>query len=267
MTARPGERKGNELWLRCPHCGDSSKSPDKAHYSVNSEGKFHCLRCKAGGRLPLRDYLAFVYQDNADLIPDVDTLVDWEEVLDDIQPGSAYPRGSALDRYHITTPHHRWDVFLSRNVKGEILGLCLSDLENHKRMVIGKVLLGWQGDTLLSSPTSPLRLVEGPYDVLSERDVCTFGLPARSHLKALRGHTIVLCPDGDVWPDHAKRSTILRLLNNEHAEILGVEFLPDGMDPDEVPYDKRKFINKKDIKHSWLTNQRLRRLIAETQSW
>lgn len=261
MTGRPGERTGNELWLRCPHCGDSAKSPNKAHYSVNNEGLYHCLRCGAGGRLHLRDYLAFVWQDHSDFItPEVLTgpETDWEDILDELVPGPGYPRRSALDRFHVNTPGHLYDAFLSRNTRGDITGLCLADLEHKAKIVVGIKSLGWTGEQLTSSEANPLRLVEGPYDVLSDRDICTYGLPSKNQLKRLKGHYIILCPDGDVWPDPGKRKAMLNLLTVPGPQILGFEVLGADEDPDEVPYANRVLVPTKEIVKPWRQRNRLR---------
>jgi len=269
VTGRPGERVGNELWLRCPHCGDSQKNKDKAHYSVNAEGLYHCLRCGAGGRLHLRDYLAFVWKDHRDLIkPEALTGpdTDWEDVLDELIPGPGYPRQSALDRFHVQTASALYDAFLSRNTRGDITGLCLADLDNRSKIVVGTKTLGWTGERLLSSPDRPLRIVEGPYDVLSDSDVCTYGLPTKNQLKRLKGHYLIICPDGDVWPDPGKRAAMLNLLRVEGPTILGFEVLDDGMDPDDVPYNLRTRLAVKEIKKPWAQRNRLRRVIKNLTS-
>jgi len=262
MTGRAGERKGNEIWLRCPFCGDSQKDANKAHYSINTEGKYHCLRCGVGGRLALRDYLKYVYTDHSDLISDVQDTVDWEDILDELIPGPAYSRRSALDRFHVANVGRNYDVFLSRDTEGDIVGLCLADLSNRRKLVVGRKAFGWTGRHLTSSRKAPLRLVEGPYDVLSERDVCTYGIPAPRQLRALQGHYVIICPDGDVWPDITKRRTVLKLLDVPGPTVLGYERLADHQDPDEVPYDQRPFIPAKEIPKTWRAKGRLRSQVS-----
>lgn len=266
MTGRPGERRGNELWLRCPYCGDSQKDKNHAHYSVNTEGKFHCLRCGVGGHLSLRDLLTYVYADHRDFVAEVTHEIDWEDMLDEILPGAAYSRASALDRFHIDTLNQHYDVFLSRDTEGDIVGLALFDLTRKRRMVLGTKLFGWAGTALTSSVTTPLRLVEGPYDVMGTQDVCTYGLPSRNQLRRLQGHYVILCPDGDVWPDATKRRAILRLLDVTGPTILGIERLPDDKDPDEVPYKDRKFIPTKEVPKSWHAPTRLRNRMRSVTS-
>lgn len=260
MTGRPGQVLNGELWLRCPHCGDSQRNEDKAHYSVTPEGLFSCLRCGAGGRLSIRDYLAVAIQSDGFLSatsiqPDDDR---WEDLLDELAPGPGTARFSALDRYHINTLGKRFDVFLSRSAHGDIHGLCLVNSETRAKQVLGQKLFGWKGEDLYSTETSPLRIVEGPYDVLSDRDVCVFGLPRVKLLRSLKGHYAILCPDGDVWVDYTKLRVILRcLMDTTGPKYLGAEYLPDGKDPDDVPYHQRKFIPIKQVRNRWRTRRSL----------
>ena len=247
MTGIAGQWKGDELWLRCPHCGDSDKDLRKAHYSINREGLYHCVRCKAGGRLNLRDYLSLVLDSEGRPRPTTLKDDDWEDLLDELMPGAGSRRFSALDRYHLTTGKIVFDVFLSRDIKGDIVGLSLVDPERHKRKVMGRKFFGYRGD-LESSPDDPLRVVEGPYDCLTPRDVCVFGLPSVNVLRGLQGHFVILCPDGDVWPDWTKRKTILDALSMEGGPtFVGVEVLRDGEDPDEVPYEQRRLVEPRRV--------------------
>jgi len=84
-------------------------------------------------------------------------------------------------------------------------------------------------------------LVEGPYDVTTHNDVCTFGFPKAYHLKALHSARLILCPDGDIWQDVEKfRAYFNPFLEREAAlSILAIEYIPDGRDPDEVPVSSR----------------------------
>lgn len=266
MTGRAGERKGNELWLRCPHCGDSQNDLNKAHYSVNTEGLYHCLRCGAGGRLSIKEFLNIALGEHADFIDTVDEK-DWEDTLDELMPGPFYSRFSALDRFHIRTAKNNYDVFLSRNIQGDIVGLALSDLVEHKRILLGEKVLGWKGDELLSTPEDPLRLVEGPYDVVTDRDVCCYGLPRRRQLQMLRGHYVILCPDGDVWSDFTKRRAILLLLQvYDGATITEIEVLPEGIDPDDMLYADRPRITAQELKRQWRVSERRRKWSKLLQS-
>ena len=60
MTQKAGTYVDGELWLRCPYCGDSDRNRWKAHFSINGEGLYHCLRCKASGKLPTRERIAIL---------------------------------------------------------------------------------------------------------------------------------------------------------------------------------------------------------------
>lgn len=152
-------------------------------------------------------------------------------------PGPASPRPSALDRYHIDD----FDAFLSRDGAGQTVGVALRRRGEHR--FHGQRVLGWVGDVLLSRPHDPLRLVEGPYDVLTPRDVCAFGFPTSAAWAALAYQFVIACPDGDVWEDREQARLYVRaLLRAERlgVVIVGVEVLPPGLDPDQVPVADRE---------------------------
>jgi len=256
MTGKAGEVKNGELWLRCPYCGDSQRDPRKAHYSVNRAGLFYCVRCHRGGRLPLSVYLRLLTEGPlrgmGDVVDD-----DWEALLDDLDPGPGSSRDSALDRFHIGDPAGgAIDVFLSRNIDGEIIGLAL--VGDGRKTVEGRKGLGFAGDEeLTSSPADPIRVVEGPYDCLTARDVCVFGLPSAKLMRKLRGHFVILCPDGDVWPDYTKRKTIINALADKRGPVyVGVEMLKDGEDPDDVPYEDRRRVDAHRLVARWRESRR-----------
>lgn len=103
--------------------------------------------------------------------------------------------------------------------------------------------------TLTSNSDKPLRLVEGPYDALTDRDVCLFGFFSRGRCldPLFRGQYVILCPDGDVWqkPGLKQRfSQLLRSLldNASGVYVVGVELLTGGADPDEVPIKERVLV-------------------------
>jgi len=161
----------------------------------------------------------------------------FREVFELLLPGPASIRHSALDRYKLGPK----DVFLSRRPDGELVGLAIVDGRN--RRVIGHRSFGYAGTHLFSSPDDPIRLVEGPYDCIGKRDVCVFGSISVKHIKNLKGHVVLLCPDGDIWQDNMKRASFLRCLRPLYqsfgASIAGVELLSKGLDPAEVPYHHR----------------------------
>lgn len=219
---------------------------------------FYCVRCRTGGRLPLSAYLRLVVNGplRGKVGPDPD---DWEELLDELEPGPGNERPSALDRFHLIDPlEGTVDVFLSRSLDGDIIGMaCVS---TSRKTITGKRGIGFAGDELVSSPEAPIRIVEGPYDVLSERDVCVFGLPGAKTMRQLKGHFVILCPDGDVWPDFDKRNTILKALAVTDGPVfLGVEMLKPDEDPDDVPYEERRRINPRRLLQRWQKEIKLAR--------
>lgn len=115
------------------------------------------------------------------------------------------------------------------------MGYSIRDVDKKRLITVGRRGLGYMGDDLLGCST--VRIVEGPYDVLSAEDVCTFGLPSNSQVQQLQGLTLILCPDGDLW----YRPNLLQryLARFRDCYVAWVERIPDGADPDETPEEDR----------------------------
>jgi len=99
---------------------------------------------------------------------------------------------------------------------------------------------GYEGYSLFDYQ-NPVRIVEGPYDVIYPKDACTFGIPRSQQIRQLQFQSVIICPDGDVW----NRIDLLRawLLPWKNALVVGVERLPINKDPDEVPVNEREVIS------------------------
>lgn len=248
---QPGTLIGRELYLRCPYCGDSQQNLYKAHFTINvSKFIFHCFRCGISGKLSDAQTLSLMTEfhdlnitvrkpnENMKLLP---------EVLDDILPGAGSPRPSNLDRWHYGD--NADDAFLSLSAFGHVVGVQIRPSDKTRIKTYGVSAFGFASESLLSTPSNPLRIVEGAYDVIYPNDVCVFGSISYGKLKSLLGHYIVLCPDGDIWkkPDLFKQfnATVKHLLLNRSGRgswLVGIEFIADGKDPDEVPKEEREFI-------------------------
>jgi len=251
VTGRIGQIEGQELWLRCPFCGDSDNDPTKCHLSINlSKWLYHCYRCGAGGRLSTKEMLDILETASVHLNFDfIDILEDQEggEQLPDLIPGAGSNRPSLLSRFHIKREGSSWDGFRMRDISsGDLIGV-------HTRVQglkanIGSAGVDWVGNSLpVSGPSDPLILVEGPYDVVDPRCVSVFGIISVGKIALFKGHFVSLCPDGDVWQKRdLLRNFVATLDRIEHSPrspvVMGVYYLPDGLDPDEG-WKKRKYIS------------------------
>ena len=239
MTGKAGFIKEDELWIRCPFCGDSQNDPTKAHFSVNADGLYYCLKCHTGGRLGNKEFLAV-----APLFGKESIELEEVQALPELIPGPGSQRASRLHRYHLPTGE---DAFQMRNQKSEIIGIATI---GKQRRIYGKRGLGYR-DVLVSSPQKPLIIVEGPYDVLYDDEICLFGLPSPGALKMLKGQYIILCPDGDLWVEPEKTkiliSIVKRIVKMKDPILVGVQMIPGGLDPDEHPRSERSFIETKVI--------------------
>jgi hypothetical protein len=242
MSQRVGTLKDHELWLRCPECGDSQNNPNKGHLSVNIlKAVFYCVRCGHSGVLSVQQALQIAAR--FDIEVGNETTAEPKE----IEENAGSTRYSCLKRWHhMDTDWNTWDVFEIRDpTHNEVVGQYFR--LGQASLISGESGLGYCGSTLISSANSPLRLVEGPYDVLGPQDVCCYGFLRTQALKLLRGHFVTLCPDGDVWQDELLRARFVKVMqwcfrDSRSPEIVGLEMIPDGKDPDECHPTDRLFV-------------------------
>jgi hypothetical protein len=240
---RPG--KEDERWFRCPFCGDSPSHPKKMHFSVNRQGMYHCFRCRESGRLN-PESLAEIWPLQERLLPlnvrkDLNALFEpWEDLWSAAVPGPGTPRASLLKRYHCIERGSLLDLFQMRLPNGSQTGVHLRGGSGDRKVSLsqGLTTFGYVREGSLVGYN--LRLVEGPYDVLYPEDVCTFGLPHRYQLEQLRMYPVLFCPDGDLWEkDVLFQVYLARIKRFFGGPILGLEYIPGGKDPDEVPVEER----------------------------
>lgn len=238
MTGKPNTLIGNEYWVRCPQCGDSASRRYVAHLSVNVEsGAFHCLRCGWSGHLTLSQLLSLVID-----VGVLDIECEYSEPSEDpdlrVGPGSA--RYSLLERYHLLDPldGEPWDGFIYRDPRGRATGYLLR--RGDKSISYGRRTYLYPDP--LGGPFTFLRIVEGPYDVLYPEDVAVGGIinPYKVY-RDLAPYEFIFCPDGDVWNTPELRWSFLTNLWPvlKAGVLLGVEYLPDNLDPDQVPIEDR----------------------------
>lgn len=233
----------NEYWLRCFFCGDSTRDKSKAHFSINlTTGLYHCHRCGEGGRYSPYHIARLTGVVLTTLGPPDQTMpkkeVDISMAAEMLLDGPGSTRHSALARYHITTrTHDLVDAFMSRSPAGIVRGVHLRRPGWSRN--VGERRLGFPGNSLWWSPSTPRRIVEGPYDVLADNDICTFGMPTVRQLSQLSAHSLIFCPDGDVWPNEALLGRYLATITHWPLKVVGFEILEKDQDPDDVPVRKR----------------------------
>lgn len=260
---KSGTVQDGEFWIRCPFCGDSQNNPTKAHFSIRlRDGAYHCHRCNAGGRLSASRLLEITHKAGEAPVMVSDLERDDDDPLPELIPGPASTRYSRLRRFHMNTPERKLDAFeLFDPIDLELVGIAYR-APNYAR-IVGDKGLAWPyaPDPLVSHSLSPLRLVEGPYDVLGANDVATFGTFARSTLEDLKGHFIILTPDGDVWTDGQLffqfMGTVSWLMKPQDRfawgtpqlkpHLLGIEYIKGEKDPDEVYPDDREFLDRGEV--------------------
>lgn len=240
MSARVGEWMGNKLYIRCPECGDSNNH-SHAHMALDfTRGTAHCFRCGYHRDLSLSELAEYDGYAISDQRPK------FEDQLEGLRPHLAEVKGPVGVSGRFTLVQRKFtlkradkvpaEIFESRDQHGKVIGFHgrISG-KSKKSRTWGKRAFGYYGTSLTGRTI--IRVVEGPYDVRYEEDVCTFGMPSSSHARALGLTPLILCPDGDVWTDREKFLAFFRPFMD--SNVLMIEQLPDGLDPDEVPDNER----------------------------
>ena len=220
-------------WIRCVECGDTKKHQNKAHCFVDSKGSTFCFRCGHSTQLSISTLLEIALGNI-----DIDEALEAADMAhDDVRPWISVRRTKLAVFGREDKPAQV--CFPMRNHNGETVGW--HDREpGYKGLNYGRRGLGFVGDKLTSSQSSPLVVVEGPYDVLSDRHVAVFGLITPSALRFLRLQHVWLFPDPDILNTSAKRSLfsdrVLRPLMDSLVIVEGVVL--GNADPDEATITK-----------------------------
>lgn len=226
---KAGTIKKNELWIRCVFCGDSTRDPHKAHLRIHLEtGLYFCHRCNERGKVTTSFLMKLNLRSD---IPIVDFSP--SEGVPTLYKGPYNQRFSLLPRYNTGSADAFKIYWLGTP---EAIGLYL---RGDQKKILGFSGMAWpQNPTpFISSPENPLRLVEGPYDVVRPQDVCMFGLfNPKLILHQLKHHYFILSPDGDVWTDPRRKraffSSLTQIIKN-NMNLMGVEYNLINRDPDE----------------------------------
>lgn len=220
------DSNGN-TWTRCQECGDSKKLY-KAHCMVDRKGSTFCFKCGASTQLDLGTLVEIALGDKTvdEALAEALTYV----LIKDFVPS----RFSNLTPYMVEGDPTA-QSFQMRDHDGRVIGWH-SRYPDKAMSNEGRKGLGYVGDKLVSTPSKPLTVVEGPFDVLTDRHVCTFGMITNSALKFMRLQYVWLQPDPDTLDTKAKRKKLVEKLIIPLSESLvflqGV--IVGNADPDEA---------------------------------
>lgn len=251
MAVPVGEQRGNKLYTRCEECGDSTKHLDMGHLIIYLDtGYAHCTRCGHHEKLGIREFMEYAAQANMNEVRDfqprnLELKGDYTKVTNGF---GLSMRFSVVERFFID-PESDTEMWESRLADGEVVGYHLRRSQIKFSKMLGKRALGFRGKMIPYGVT--VRVVEGPFDAIENIDVCCFGMPAPLQIQELSFRDIILCPDGDIWEDPRKYVSFFRAPVLEKANVLYVEKIEHGLDPDEVPVEERKIISWVSIMEEW----------------
>lgn len=197
MVANTRDRHGI-TWIKCQECGDSRKHRNKAHCMVDDKGSSYCFRCGHSTQLDIGSLIEIALGDKT-----VDEVMQ-EAAERDREPSSIWLRGYVLQQYAIEGEPN-WVSYEMRDCNGKRVGWHDRNMRIKEARNDGARGIGFVGDYLTSSPSTPLTVVEGPCDVLTDRHVCVFGTISVSTLRHLRLQYCWLQPDPDQIDSITKR--------------------------------------------------------------
>jgi hypothetical protein len=226
MTYRTGTVHQNNVFVRCPFCGDSTHRSYVGHLSINLHtGNYICFRCSAKGRLSTQEHFK--------LLEDYEGASSLAQI-DDVELPNLDP-SIIKEETRVTLLEHAYDhpfrVYAMRSPTGYTIGYHYRHFKEKWSYHIGKLGFGYVGNYLVHPE---LRIVEGVYDVVYPTDVTVFGSITAIKLKALYPFSLTLAPDGDIIHNAYKRksflSTLSRLLK-DGFDIQGIEVFNASDDP------------------------------------
>lgn len=231
MTVGSMDHDGTR-WMRCPSCGDSPKNRNKAHLMVDTKGSTYCFKCGYSTQLDFGE-LIDIALGNKTLDEAVEGAVELAE-----RGGKEQRRFSLLETYEDENPDA--DAFQMRDQHGKLVGWHVRYPNKHFKNE-GDRGIGYLGPWLKSSPSSPITVVEGPYDVVKDRYACMFGTMNAGNLaKFFRMQFVWLFPDPDQVDSEMKRRRFVEKIVmpclDRMVFVRGVKLAPG--DPDEVRDDQ-----------------------------
>lgn len=222
-------------YKQCPTCGK---------YKLDiTDNLWYCYYCGRGGYLSDVDNLRFSLENR--LKPKNN------KPIEIVATGSYTKRLTRLKVNVAFALNDLWDAFDTYSPKEEPYAKVLRRMGQEPKALVESGLP--VGVSYVKRPSStyknPITIVEGVYDVLRENDVCIHGSLRYAKLKEyFTAQYVVLQPDGDVWLDKNKSTKLLNDIDKLHPYmmILGVNYIPNGLDIDEIDYSMVQYV---EIKH------------------
>lgn len=220
--------------VKCPYCIGLTNNSRNTLYLYATDS-YWCARCKTSGVI-------------SDLSP---------ETISGITPKLTQPKVTQFkqynnkgDRFSVCKQRHfdgYKDVFQVKLFDGTVVGH-YSRLPGKVNNIEGTKAFCYRETHLQLGGT--YRLVEGVYDCVYPNDVALLGFPNKYQVNQLKWAKLILCPDGDVW---TKRDLFLRWFEPFiwSTNIVGVERLPNNLDPDECQQSERIQIKFNEVKQKW----------------
>lgn len=228
-------------YFRCPDCGDSKKRSYIAHAFIDRNGATYCYRCHHSTRLTIEQQIHFLLNDDMD----IEDAAIWTPNADITINRNG--RATLLTKYNDPEDMSA-DAFSMRDQYGNLIGWH-TRFKNKIMHNEGKRGVNWPGAddgvSLKSSSSSPLTVVEGPFDVIRKDFIAAYGAISYSTMKHLKFQHINLWPDPDMLDSKYKRAAFVKMMEMVNDNLCFVHGLyVSNADPDKAT--KTKYVTLSD---------------------
>lgn len=218
---------------KCDQCvGQHNKT--RLTKQIYDDGGAYCHRCGfVWKNTNVRDLLEALQEEFERDEDDISPLYNWRTVRR--TPADTGERSTVLPVY--SSVRSGFVSVKMRTQNGAVVGYHNRHLNSKAFFNEGDRALGYVGETLKSTPSTPLILVEGFYDVISERHVCCFGTISKSTLtRYFRLSHLWLFPDPDCVDSLTKRQNLEKMIRDcVRDEMVFIQgYIIGNGDPDEA---------------------------------
>lgn len=217
---------------RCEHCTGLHTGQSRKTKQIYDDGGSYCHRCgyvtKGTNIVELLKALQTDLNDEEEI---VQPLYNWRTYR-------RYPleheRTTILQSYK--SIRDGYVAFRMTKSNGELIGFHNRSTHSKDFFTEGDRGISFSGERLRGTPSSPLIVVEGPYDCRTEQHVCVYGKITKNNIsKFFKLQNIWLHPDPDCVDTAEKRKKFEKMIKeliDDHLVFIQGYIVSDA-DPDE----------------------------------
>lgn len=216
--------------IKCPFCEATTGSNNRKTLAIFGTETFYCYRCQSYGNI--KDLGVPLH------ITPKAQKVKLQELLHYNNSGKRF----SVCRERLGSNDK--DIFQIKDGEGSLVGHYTRFHSPKRNHIEGEKGFCYREKFLKLGNT--YRVVEGVYDCVYPNDIALLGLPSQKQADQLKYYQLILCPDGDVWLNKELLKQWVAHFD-KHRNIM-IEYIPNNLDPDECPREKRKLIEFSRVK-------------------